>query len=373
MTRWRNRRESAEAWPGKPQSPSAAASVDEGLSSPPVSAEGSGRSRPPAPVGGQQPAPVGASTGSPRPVNTPQAGLTADEVLADLATIDAGDSEAVLHRAIELAESGMLVADQFPQASLEEVAAELQIPLTAVADALAEYRAGALPLLGEDGPRRRSVLDRMVGPAVVTVRHHTGLAEEATMARLGDWFKRRHRLRTRINARGAVVGVRRRGMVTLAARQVRSATGRAGLSGLREVRGAAVAVDDGHTAFCVVADVSDHRTRSVVAGSAVAIGGTAVVSTVALVTAPVTFIGVPVFVGAGWVTSRLSHRHRVRRVTEEVEMTADEIAAGADPRNLAQELGTRLSDSIASRSHTTEKPKSKSKPKPKPKSSKGRR
>ncbi len=128
----------------------------------------------------------------------------------------------------------------------------------------------------------------------------------------------------------------------MAGRRVRSATGRAGLSGVREVRGAVVAVEEGHTAFCVVADLSDVRTRSVIVGSAMAVGGAAIVSTAAVITAPVTLVGVPVFVGAGWVTSRLSHRHRLKRVTEEVEMTADEIAAGALPTNLVSEIGARL-------------------------------
>ena len=139
-----------------------------------------------------------------------------------------------------------------------------------------------------------------------------------------------------------MIGVRRRGVVPVAIRRVRSATGRAGLSGVREVRGAVVGVDESHTAFCVVADVSDERTRSVLAGSTVALGGTFVVATVATFTAPVVLVGVPVFVGAGWFTSRFKYRYRLNRVAEEVEMTADEVAAGAVPPRLVDELGARL-------------------------------
>lgn len=265
--------------------------------------------------------------------------LTA-EVMDDLASIDAAHSELVLHRAIELADESVVVAEQFPVANLEQVAAELQIPVTAVAEALAEYRAGALDFAE---PRRaRRALDWLVGPGQVKVRHRTGLPEHVAVARLSEWLKRRHRLRIRVNAQGAVVGVRRRGMVPAAARRVRSATGRAGLSGLKEVRGAAVSVDGDHTAICVVADVSELRTQSVVAGSVVAIGGAAVISTAVVITAPVTLIGVPVVVGAGWVTTRLSHRHQLRRITEEVEMTADEVAAGAKPPTITQGITERL-------------------------------
>ncbi|MCP5033804.1 MAG: hypothetical protein GY939_18550 [Actinomycetia bacterium] len=265
----------------------------------------------------------------------------ATRAAAELATIDAAGSSVVLHRAIELSDSGVLVTNEsFPMTSVEQVAAELQIPLTALAEALAEYRAGALSV-DADGAKR-TLLDRLVGPAQVKVGHRTGMPEEVTTARLREWLKRRHRLRIRVNPQGVVIGVRRRGAVPLAVRRVRSATGRAGLSGVREVRGAVVAVEEGHTAFCVVADVSDVRARSVIVGSAMALGGVAVVSTAAVVTAPVTLVGVPVVVGAGWATSRLSHRHRLKRVTEEVEMTADEIAAGAEPPNLVSEIGSRL-------------------------------
>lgn len=264
-----------------------------------------------------------------------------EQAAAELATIDADSSAAVLHRALELADSAVLVADdQFPVDSVHQVAAELQIPASALAEALAEYRAGVLPADADGG--KRSLVDRLIGPTKVTVRHRTGLTEEATAARLGEWFRRRHRLRIRVNPEGVVIGVRRRGVVPVAIRRVRSATGRAGLSGVREVRGAVVGVDESHTAFCVVADVSDERTRSVLAGSTVALGGTFVVATVATFTAPVVLVGVPVFVGAGWFTSRFKHRYRLNRVAEEVEMTADEVAAGAVPPRLVDELGARL-------------------------------
>jgi hypothetical protein len=265
-----------------------------------------------------------------------------DEVEAELASIEGAALEQVLRRAIELADQPTLVVDRFPQSTVEEVAAELQVPVAAVADALAEYRAGGLTVASGAEAGRRSVLDRLVGPGHVMVRHRTGIPEEATVARLGEWLRRQHRMRIRVAGHGIVVGVRRRGVMPAALRGVRSAAGRGGLSGLREVRGAAVAVEEGSTSFCVVADVSEQRTRSVIVGSAVALGGAAVVSTAAVVSAPVTLVGVPVMVGAGWATSRLTHRYRLRRIAEEVEITADEVAAGAEPPSLMADLSNRF-------------------------------
>lgn len=279
--------------------------------------------------------------------------LTA-EVLDDLSSIDAAHSDLVLHRAIELAHGPMVVAEQFPVANLQEVAAELHIPVPAVAEALAEYRAGGLE--PSSVGRSRTLLDRLVGPDQVKVGHRTGLGEQVALARLSDWLKRRHRLRIRINAQGAVVGVRRRGVVPAAMRRVRSATGTAGLSGVREVRGAAVSIDGDHTAICVVADVRELRTQSVVAGSVLALGGAVVISTAAVVTAPVTLVGVPVVVGAGWMTSRLTHRHQLRRITEEVEMTADGVAAGAEPPTLTREISERLGGLRLGRAPSEDRP-----------------
>lgn len=264
-----------------------------------------------------------------------------EEVSAELATIEASAVAAVLRRAIELADERTAVIEHLPQSAVEEVAAELEIPVSAVADALAEHRAGGHPLSPADGTGP-SLLDRLVGPDRVAVGHRTGMAEADTVERLSYWLRRKHRLRIRLTGDGVVVGVRRRGVVPGALRRVRSVTGRAGLSGLREVRGAVVSVDQGSTSFCVVADLGEQRTRSVVVGSVVALGGAAVVSTAAVVTAPVTLVGVPVAVGAGWVGARLSHRSRLKRVAEEVEITVGMVAAGADPPTLGREITARL-------------------------------
>jgi hypothetical protein len=251
----------------------------------------------------------------------------------------------VLRRAIELADEQVDVVAHYPVTSLDQVAAELHVPVSAVADALAEYRAGATDHLdvGGTGPDAANLLDRLFGPARVSVRHHTGISEEAARDSLRYWLGRRHGLRSWVTSEGTVVAVRRRGMMPAVARSVRSMTGNAGLSGVREVRAVAIGAEEGRTSLCVVADVHDHQMQAAAAGSVVALGGAAVLSTAAALIAPITLVGVPVVVSAGWVIGRASHRHRVRQVTEEVEMTADQVAAGAAPTSLVDDIGARLS------------------------------
>ena len=302
---------------------------------------------PPAAPTGPPVAPPPASPAGGAPVGPPQqlaeGGATADSVTADLATIDADDVELVLRRAVQLSDENVVVAEQFPINSLEEVAAELHLPVTALADALAEYRAGAIErsevrATGDTPPPKRGILDRLVGPRRVAVRNRTRLSEDDAVDQLSQSLRRQHRLRIRVNPEGAVVAVRRRGVVPVMVRSVRTATGRAGLAGVKEVRAAAVEAEEGTTSLCLVADVSDQRIQSVVAGSAIAAGGTFVVGTVALVTAPVTLVGVPVALGFGWATARFSHRYRVRHVAEEVEITADQVASGSAPPSRTVEV-----------------------------------
>jgi hypothetical protein len=195
--------------------------------------------------------------------------------------------------------------------------------------------------------RRRGLLDRIVGPRSVAVRHRTGLPDDVASEHLAEWLQRRHRLRIRIAPDGTVIGVRRRGVVPAMMRGARSASGIAGLAGVKEVRGAAVSAEPGHTAICLVADLGDQRAQSVAVGSGIALGGAFLVSGVALITAPVTLAGLPVAVGAGWVVTRLTHRYRVGRILEEVEITADQVAAGALPSRSRRVIESQIRKRLA--------------------------
>lgn len=215
--------------------------------------------------------------------------------------------------------------------TLAAVAAELDLPPSALAAALAEHRVGADLAQG-----RRSVLDRVFGPGMVAVREHSKLPGDTAQETMREVLRRRHLFETVVDREGTVVARPRRGVVTALTRGVRSVSGRSsGLTRVREVKGAAVTAPTGETAVCLTADVRDQRTQAIAAGSAVAATGAAAVSAVAVVaTAPVALVGLPVAVAGGWAVSRTTHWYRVRRVTDEVTVTAGQVASGQAPASL---------------------------------------
>ncbi|MFV0260645.1 MAG: hypothetical protein ACK5PP_19595 [Acidimicrobiales bacterium] len=236
----------------------------------------------------------------------------------------------MLRRAIELAEAATPPEEGFTVVTLAAVAAELDLPPSALAAALAEHRVGA------DATRARSVLDRVFGPGVVAVRERSDLPGDTAQETMRAVLRRRHLLETAVDPDGTVVARPRRGMVTALTRGVRTVSGRSsGLDRVREVKGAAVTAPTGETAVCLTADVRDQRVQAIAAGSAVAATGAAAVSAVALVaTAPVALVGLPVAVAGGWAVSRTTHWYRVRRVTDEVTATAGQVASGQTPTTL---------------------------------------
>jgi len=267
------------------------------------------------------------------------------EIEHDSLDIAASDTEAILRRAIELADDQVALADHLPVRSVHEVAAELHLPVAAVADALAEHRAGVLREIVDghtSGHRGAAVATRLVGPGSVTVRHRSGKTDKEVTDSLVAWLARYHGLRTRVNAQGAVVAVPQRGMISAVVRRMRTVSGSGGLGKVNEIRAAAVTGESGRTSICLTVDVRKQRAQSVVAGSAVAVGGATVVSTVAVLTAPMIFVAVPVSVGTGWVVSRVGHRNRLKRITEEIQMAADNVATGAQPPTLLDRVTNRF-------------------------------
>ena len=274
---------------------------------------------------------------------------TAAELEQTSFTISASDTEVVLKRAIELADDQVALAGHLPVQSVQEVAAELHLPVASVADALAEHRAGVLREIVDGSSRRQrgiGVADRLVGPSSVTVRHRSGKTDSEVTESLVEWLSRHHGLRTRVTSDGAVVAIPARGPFSALARQVRAVSGRGGLDKVGEIRAAAVTGESGRTSICMTVDIRRQRTYSVVAGSAVAVGGATVASTVAVTVAPVILVGVPISVGTGWIVSRVGHRSRLKRVTEEMEIAADNVASGAKPPTIF----SRVTDLLGRRS-----------------------
>lgn len=274
------------------------------------------------------------------------AGTVTKENAAALALGVVGNSarsnyEVVIRRALELAESTAATTawpdsttlGNLPPDAMAEIAGELGIPGTALAQALAEQKAGA--------NRPRTISDRLLGEASVSASHRCGFDESNAQQRMHGWLERGHGLRTRTAADGVVVGHRRRGAVGRMSNAVRKARGEGGLSSSREVRAAVVSLGENTTGLSVVADLSDQRTKSVVAG-AFTTAGAASLSGVVLIFTPFAALGLPVAAAAGFLVARLSHRSTVRRFATEVELTVDAVAAGAEPSTAASAVADRL-------------------------------
>jgi len=248
----------------------------------------------------------------------------------------------VLRRAIEIADQQEAVLVEDMSTTISEIAAELHVPPTAVSDALAEHRAGVLEQL-ETGRGKRNlgagVIDSVVGPSTVVVRHRTGIDNKTVTDNLADVLRRRYGMRTRITEDGTVVALHSRGVMSKFFNQARAAVNGGSLTTVNELRAAAVEVEPGRTSICLFADVSQARKQSVTAGSFVTAGGTAVAGVAFLLAySAVSVVALPVSVGAGIVVTRYRYRGQLRRVTEEMEFAADHVAAGTKPPSLLDRL-----------------------------------
>lgn len=239
-------------------------------------------------------------------------------------------TEVVLRRAVEMTQiepaTGLI---ELSPAAVAAIAAEVGVPSSAVAAAVAEHRAGV-------DPTKPSVVDKIVGPRVVWARRSSTLDEKLTKERAQRWLQATHGLRSRERHDGVIVATKPRGVFGAVAVGVRRAGGLGGLGRVRGVAVAAVDVDAEPGAVCVVADVGNKRDEALLGGAAVTVGGVAVAGLFALVAGPLVLIAVPVAAGAGAVTSRTLHRATIRQVTEDVEETVDGIAAGSEPPRLTR-------------------------------------
>lgn len=239
-------------------------------------------------------------------------------------------TELVLRRAVEMTQVEPTTGQiELSPAAVAAIAAEVGVPSSAVAAAVAEHRAGV-------NHEKRNVVDRVVGPRVVWAQRRSSLSEDVTKERAERWLQSTHGLRPRERHDGVIVASKPRGVVGAIGVGLRRAGGLGGLGRVRGVAVAAVDVDAQPGAVCVVADVGNKRDEALLGGAAVTVGGAAVVGLVALIAGPVVLVVAPVVAGAGAVTSRTIHQATVRRVTEDVEETIDGIATGSEPPRLTR-------------------------------------
>jgi hypothetical protein len=203
---------------------------------------------------------------------------------------------------------------------LAEVADELGIAPAAFSSALAEHRAGGIDRGA--GGRIGWSLDRLAGPRHVVGRRLSEGELDRLEGRLSEWLTVTHGFRTDRLDGGVLVARQGDDGDGVLPTVVGRVQGRSGLSVADEVRAVVVADDQG-SAVCLVADLGAKRQQAVTSGSLAALGGTAVVGVVAVVTTPVTLVAVPVAFGLGVAVARWRHQRTLRRVNSSVEDTLD--------------------------------------------------
>ena len=247
------------------------------------------------------------------------------------------DTATLLRRAIELDHLGQEVDLDQPldRDTLSEIAAEVGISPGALATAIAEAKAGALV--------NRSVLDRVVGPRLISANRTVSMEDQEAIDRLVEWLSVTHGLKPRVRSDGVVVAGKRRDLAGKISTGIRRAQGLGGLSTANSVTATAVGPEtpaspetskDAGGAVCLVADVGAKRNEAIIGGSAVAVSVSAAVVVVTVVTGPVALVGIPVAAGIGTIVARLSHRTTVIKVSESVDHAVDGVAQGEKPPQL---------------------------------------
>lgn len=252
--------------------------------------------------------------------------------------LDPATTEVVLRRAFELARVEPTHDVVFSRSTLAEIAAEVDLPVHAVAAALAEQMA--------DGTADDSLLDRLVGSDRVTVHRMSTASEEVMRERAVRLLEVGHGMRPRVQIDGVVVATKRKDVLGKLAHTVRDVQGLGQLGKLRRVEVAAVDVGDEPGALVLSADIGDKRTNAILGGSAVGVVGSLVAAGVAVTLAPVAAVAVPVALGAGVVTSRVVHGSTQREAEEDLEAAADVIVAGEDPDGLIGRGAKRVLESL---------------------------
>ncbi len=251
---------------------------------------------------------------------------------------DPATTEVVLRRAFELADREVTRDIAFTRSTLAEIAAEVDLPVQAVAAALAEQMA--------DGIDDRSLLDRFIGSDRVSVHRRASAPEHDMRDRAVRLLEVGHGMRPRIQSDGVVVATKRKDFVGKIAATVRDAQGLGQLGKIRRVEVAAVDVGDEPGAFVISADIGDRRNNAVAGGAAVTVIGGVLVASAAVALSPFIAAATPFAVAAGVVTSRLVHGAAERDVREDLEEAADALVRGDEPDGLISRSARRAFESL---------------------------
>lgn len=249
---------------------------------------------------------------------------------------DVASTQLILRRAFELAQRDPASSEfVIGRKTLAEIAAEVDLPASAVAAALAERKLG----LGDE----QSLIDRIVGPAEVATQRPSGVPEELTTQRTVKWLENGHGLRSRIRHDGVIVARPRSDFIGKINTALCTAQGGGGLSKTRQVSALAVDLeDDSPGAVCLVADISDRRLGAMAGGAAVTVGTGSLLGAAVVLSSPIWIVAAPVALGAGLLTARTVHQRTLRMTRHDVEEIADSVVRGEGPKSILGEVAKRI-------------------------------
>ncbi len=240
-------------------------------------------------------------------------------------------AQEVLQRAVQLDHPGGAVQASLSAYDLVAVAAEVGVSPSAVAMAIAEARVGARG-------RKPSIGERLVGPRELVVARSLVIDQETAARLTVAWLERGHQLKV-IRSQGTVVARRRSDLAASINRTAKGLRGQGQLGNCREVQGATAVVPDGPAAVSLRADIADKQYGAVAVGSGIGTVAAAGVVVGTVVAGPLVLLASPVAVVVGVAAARYAHRDTVRKVSEELERTADAIATGEGPPTVMRGLG----------------------------------
>lgn len=252
--------------------------------------------------------------------------------------VDPAMTEIVLRRAFELADRVPTHDIAFTRSTLVEIATEVDLPVQAVAAALAEQMA--------DGTDRHRWLDRFIGSDRVSVHRHASAPEHDMRDRAVRLLEVGHGMRPRVQSDGVVVATKRKDLVGKLASTVREAQGLGQLGKIRRVEVATVDVGDEPGALVISADIGDRRTEAIAGGAAVTVISGLLVGSAAVALSPFIAVAAPIAVAAGVVTSRAVHGAAERDVREHLEEAADALVRGDEPDGIISRSARKAFESL---------------------------
>jgi hypothetical protein len=248
--------------------------------------------------------------------------------------LDRDAAERVLRRAVELGDQPGDGDDSFDVEVLIEAAADLGVPGTAVQRALAEEQAG---LLAGDVAR----LDRLVGPAAVSVARVVDLDAAAALALTDEWLRRQWAFK-RVRAGDTVAEYRRRtDMVASMQRTARSMSGKENADKIRNLRVVVREVRPSASIVALVVDLEASRSFAEMGAGVIAGGGTLMSVIPAVGGIWQALLGIPVSMAMG-VGVLVTRRTWTGGIDLAMEGLLDRVEAGDPPPTVIGGLTGRL-------------------------------